>query len=46
LKDYFTTKRIDIALVGTFGLFFVGCLLTIVPISLLISSQKKFTIIK
>jgi hypothetical protein len=33
-------QKIDIALIGTFGLFFASCLSTIPTISLLISSSN------
>jgi hypothetical protein len=43
---FYNKKKQVIALVGTFGLFFVGCFSIILPISLLISSSNFFTIIK
>jgi hypothetical protein len=43
LKGSFTTKKVDIALVGTFGLLFVGCFSIVPIVSLLISSPIFFT---
>jgi hypothetical protein len=45
-KGYFTTKKKDIALVGTFGLFFASYFSKIPTISLFISSSIFFTIIE
>jgi hypothetical protein len=46
LKGSFIAKKVDIALVGTFDLFFVGCLSTFLIISLLTSFSNFFAIIK
>jgi hypothetical protein len=46
LKGSFIIKKTNIALVGTFGLFFVGCLSIVLIVSSLISFSKKITIIE